>query len=83
MESDVSEPVNLGNPTEITVLAAAQEVVRLTGSRSQIVHVPRPADDPCLRRPDITRAQTLLSWTPVVKRTVGFARTIEWFKNQR
>ena len=80
MESDVSEPVNLGNPTEITVLTAAQEVVRLTGSRSQIAHVERPADDPCLRRPDITRAQTLLGWNPVVERAEGFARTVEWFK---
>ena len=53
MESDVSEPVNLGNPVEITILAAAQEVIRLIGSRSPIIHTARPPDDPCLRRPDI------------------------------
>ncbi len=80
MESDVSDPVNLGNPVEITVLAAAREVIELTGSHSTIRHVPRPPDDPCVRRPDITRAQTLLGWTPVVDRREGFARTIEWFR---
>lgn len=79
MESDVREPVNLGNPAEITVLTAAQEVLRLTGSRSVIAHVPRPKDDPALRRPDISRAETLLGWRPVVERPDGFARTVEWF----
>jgi nucleoside-diphosphate-sugar epimerase len=83
MESDVCEPVNLGNPNEITVLAAAQEVVRLTDSRSEIIHTARPADDPCLRRPDITRAQTLLGWNPIVERAEGFARTVEWFRRGR
>jgi dTDP-glucose 4,6-dehydratase len=81
MESDVAEPVNLGNPAEITVLAAAQEVVRLTASRSPIAHVPRPKDDPCLRRPDITRAEQLLGWRPAIDRAEGFARTVEWFKS--
>ncbi len=80
MESDVTEPVNLGNPVEITILGAAQEVVRLIGSQSNIVFVPRPADDPAVRRPDITRAQTRLGWNPVVERADGFARTIEWFR---
>ncbi|MCK4342794.1 MAG: SDR family oxidoreductase [Phycisphaerae bacterium] len=80
MESDVSEPVNLGNPVEITILQAAQEVIQLTDSSSRITHVPRPADDPAVRRPDITRAQTRLGWNPVVERADGFARTIEWFK---
>jgi nucleoside-diphosphate-sugar epimerase len=80
MESDVAEPVNLGNTAEVTVLAVAQEIVRLTGSRSPITHVPRPPDDPTLRRPDITRAQTRLGWTPVVDRQEGFARTVEWFR---
>jgi nucleoside-diphosphate-sugar epimerase len=78
MESNVTEPVNLGNPVEITILAAAQEVLRLTGSRSTIAHVRRPQDDPCLRRPDITRARTLLGWEPTVPREEGFARTVEW-----
>jgi nucleoside-diphosphate-sugar epimerase len=78
MESDVREPVNLGNPTEITILAAAEEVIRLTDSRSTIAFVERPKDDPCLRRPDITRARTLLGWQPLVPRDDGFRRTIEW-----
>ncbi len=83
MESTVTEPVNLGNPEEITVLQAAEEVIRLTGSRSSIVCIPRPADDPRVRRPDITRARTLLGWSPTVSRTAGFARTIEWFRTLR
>jgi UDP-glucuronate decarboxylase len=81
MESDVAEPVNLGNPAEVTVLAVAEEIIRLTGSRSPIVHLPRPPDDPDRRRPDITRAQTRLGWTPVVDRQEGFARTVEWFRH--
>jgi len=55
-------------PHEITMLQAAEEVIKLTGSRSKIAFVPRPPDDPCVRRPDITRAQTLLGWQPVVER---------------
>lgn len=78
--SAVAEPVNLGNPVEITMRQAAEEVIRLTGSRSTITFVPRPPDDPCVRRPDITRAQTLLGWTPRVDREDGFRRTIEWFR---
>lgn len=81
MESDVQEPVNLGNPVEITILEAAREVIELTGSSSEIRFVPRPADDPSVRRPDITRAKTLLGWEPKVARRDGFARTIEWFKS--
>lgn len=83
MESDVCEPVNLGNPEEVTVLEVAQEVIRLTGSHSSISHVERPADDPCLRRPDITRAETLLGWRPRVPRAEGLARTIAWFRESR
>ena len=81
MESDVEEPVNLGNPAEITILEAAQEVVRLTGSSSEIRHGPRPADDPAVRRPDISRARERLGWEPRVSREEGFARTIEWFRS--
>ncbi|MFQ5805296.1 MAG: UDP-glucuronic acid decarboxylase family protein [Phycisphaerae bacterium] len=77
--SDVTEPVNLGNPTEITILQLAQEVARLTGSRSEIAHVERPKDDPKLRRPDITRARERLGWEPAVDRAEGLARTAAWF----
>ncbi len=83
MESNVVEPVNLGNPVEVTILEAAREVVRLARSRSRIIHVPRPADDPCVRRPDITRARSRLGWEPRVEREEGFARTIEWFRTGR
>ena len=80
MESDVTGPVNLGNPVEITIREAAQEVVRLMGSKSEIAFAPRPADDPRVRRPDITRARELLGWQPVVERADGFARAIDWFR---
>ena len=81
--SDVTDPVNLGNPHEITMLEAAEEVIRLTDSRSTISFVPRPPDDPCVRCPDIGRARTLLSWQPLVQRQEGFPLTIEWFRSQR
>jgi len=81
-QSDVREPVNLGNPAELSILECAREIVRLTGSRSQIVHVDRPPDDPRLRRPDISRARQLLGWEPRVERSSGFAETIEWFRRQ-
>lgn len=83
MESDVREPVNIGNPQEITVREAAEEVIRLIGSRSRIVETPRPADDPNVRRPDITRATTLLGWSPRVSREEGFRKTVAWFQARR
>ncbi len=78
--SDVAEPVNLGNPAEISILDFAREVVRLTGETSEIAHVARPKDDPSLRRPDITRARHQLGWEPQVDRSEGLARTVEWFR---
>ena len=81
--SDVAEPVNLGNPHEITMLQAAQEVIRLCHSPSTIAFLPRPPDDPGVRRPDSTRAQTRLGWQPVVEREDGFLRTIAWFRSRR
>ena len=82
-QSEVTEPVNLGNPHEITILQAAEEVLRLTASTSRISFVPRPPDDPGVRRPEITRARELLDWSPVVDREEGFRRTIEWFQAVR
>src|SRR6266516_7733543 len=64
MMSDTNQPVNLGNPSEMTVLEFAREIIRVTGSRSQIVFQPLPQDDPKQRRPDITRAKKLLDWSP-------------------
>lgn len=79
-ESDFCEPVNIGNPVEVTILQVAREVVQLAESRSEIRLVPRPQDDPTVRRPDITRAQKVLGWSPVVERLDGFRRTIAWFR---
>ncbi|TWT41179.1 UDP-glucuronate decarboxylase [Phycisphaerae bacterium RAS1] len=83
INSDVTGPVNIGNPLEVTIGDVAREVIALTGSRSELQFVPRPQDDPDVRRPDITRAQTLLGWQPTVDRHTGFRRTIEWFRGNK
>jgi dTDP-glucose 4,6-dehydratase len=75
---DAVEPVNLGNPQEVTVLELAELICKLAGSDSEIVFVDRPIDDPERRRPDISRAQKLLDWTPAVSLEVGLDQTIEW-----
>ncbi len=80
---DVSGPVNLGNPVECTMLALAQKVIDLSGSRSAIVFGARPSDDPERRRPDITLARSLLGWQPKVSLEEGLARTIAWFRQPR
>ena len=82
MESDVAEPVNIGNPHEITVETMARTIVRLTGSRSRIVHEPLPVDDPKQRQPDITRARTLLGWEPTIDLDEGLRRTVGYFKEK-
>ncbi len=74
-------PVNLGNPSEVTVLKLAETIVRLAGSKSEIVHRELPVDDPKQRRPDITRARTLLGWEPEVALEDGLARTLEYFRS--
>ena len=76
--SDVREPVNLGNDEELTMFALATRIRDLAGSDSPIVHVERPADDPQVRRPDITRARELLGWRPRVSLDEGLRRTLEW-----
>ncbi len=80
MMSDTSDPVNIGNPHELTMLQFAQEIIAATGSKSKIVHKPLPQDDPKQRRPDITRAQTLLKWEPKVPLAEGLKSTIEYFR---
>lgn len=77
--SDHPDPVNLGNPNEITILEFAREVQRLTGSSSEIVHKELPEDDPKQRQPDISKAERLLGWEPKVDREEGLRRTIEHF----
>ncbi|WP_432503588.1 UDP-glucuronic acid decarboxylase family protein [Kineococcus arenarius] len=73
-------PVNIGNPEELTVRGIAEDVIRAAGSRSGIRFVPRPQDDPQVRRPDTTLAQTLLGWKPEVDWAEGLRRTVEWFR---
>ena len=81
MESpdDLTGPVNLGNPGEFTMLQLAHEVLDLTGSRSRVVHLPLPQDDPRQRRPDIAVAQDRLGWSPTVALREGLARTVAYF----
>jgi Nucleoside-diphosphate-sugar epimerases len=74
-------PVNLGNPSEVTVLQLAQTIVRLSHSESKIVHRELPVDDPKQRRPDITRAKSLLGWEPEVSLEDGLSRTLEYFRS--
>jgi dTDP-glucose 4,6-dehydratase len=82
MMSAYDQPVNIGNPAEMTVLDFAKEIIRATGSRSRIVFRPLPQDDPRQRRPDITRARKILRWAPKVRLAEGLARTIEYFRGK-
>jgi dTDP-glucose 4,6-dehydratase len=82
MNASTVQPVNIGNPHEMTVLAFARAIIRETGSRSKIVFRPLPQDDPRQRRPDIARAQKLLRWQPQVDLRQGLARTIDYFKSR-
>jgi dTDP-glucose 4,6-dehydratase len=78
--SNEIEPVNIGNPEEITINKFANEVIGLTGSRSKIVHKELPLDDPKVRQPDITKARRVLDWEPKVTRRDGLKMTIDFFK---
>ncbi len=82
MSSDVSDPVNIGNPHELTIRQLAEKIIALTGSRSRIVTRPLPVDDPKIRQPDITRARQLLGWEPRVGLDEGLPRTLEYFKKK-
>jgi dTDP-glucose 4,6-dehydratase len=82
MEAPVNDPVNLGNPQEMTIEAIARTILRLTGSTSRIVYRPLPVDDPKVRQPDITRARTLLGWAPRVGLEEGLAATIAYFRRK-
>jgi UDP-glucuronate decarboxylase len=77
---DFTGPINIGNPQEFTMRELAHEVIRLTGSKSQLVQRPLPADDPKQRRPDIKLAQTMLKWTPTVALPQGLEKTIDYFR---
>jgi len=79
---DFTGPINIGNPQEFTMRELAHEVIRLTGSKSQLVQRPLPADDPKQRRPDIKLAQTMLKWDPTVALAQGLEKTIGYFRGQ-
>jgi UDP-glucuronate decarboxylase len=78
---EVTGPINIGNPTEFTILELAAQVIELVGSRSRIVHRPRPQDDPRQRRPDISKADDFLQWAPQTQLREGLIRTIAYFEN--
>jgi dTDP-glucose 4,6-dehydratase len=80
--TDFHEPVNLGNPSEVTILEFAQEILRLSGSKSPVAYRPLPQDDPKVRQPDISRAGKLLGWEPKVGRDEGLKRTMAYFKGK-
>jgi dTDP-glucose 4,6-dehydratase len=80
MNAPTNDPVNLGNPREMTLLDLAKRILRLSGSRSEIVFTPLPVDDPKVRQPDITRARALLGWEPAVDVEEGLGRTLEWYR---
>src|SRR5262245_31948032 len=82
MMSGTTNPVNIGNPHEMTVLEFAHEIIRATGSRSKIVFKPLPQDDPKQRRPDISRAKKLLNWEPKVTLAEGLKKTIAYFRSK-
>jgi dTDP-glucose 4,6-dehydratase len=78
--SDVHEPVNIGNPTEMSILQFAEEILRVTGAKSKIVFKPLPVDDPKIRKPDISRARALLGWEPRVPLREGLEKTLAYFR---
>jgi len=80
MNSDLNEPVNIGNPNEMTILHLAEKIIELLGSKSKIEHKSLPEDDPKVRRPDITKAKSELSWQPKVGLEEGLKESIDWFK---
>ncbi len=80
--SDIHEPVNIGNPAEITIKEFAEEVIKLTNSKSKIVFKELPQDDPKVRQPDITKAKRLLNWEPKVDREEGLKFTIDYFRKE-
>ena len=82
MKSDLTEPVNIGNPQEMSLLELAKRIIRLAGSRSDIRFEPLPVDDPKIRQPDITRARTRLGWEPRVDVDESLRRTLTWFREK-
>jgi dTDP-glucose 4,6-dehydratase len=82
LNSDQNEPINIGNPNEMSIKEMAEKILQATGSKSKIAHVPLPEDDPKIRQPDITRARKYLNWEPAVSLDEGLQSTLEYFKEQ-
>jgi len=82
LDSDVDTPTNIGNDNEFTILQLAEMAIEVTESKSQIVHLPLPADDPTQRKPDLTKARTLLGWEPTVQLREGLQLTAEYFASR-
>src|SRR3954462_5788100 len=82
MESKENDPVNIGNPHEITIEDIAETIIKMTGAKSKLVYRPLPEDDPKVRQPDITRARTLLGWEPKVGLEEGLTKTLEYFRGK-
>jgi len=82
MLSTANEPVNIGNPREMTIEEIARTIIQMTGAKSKVVYKPLPTDDPKVRQPDITRARTLLNWEPKVALEEGLVKTIEYFRTK-
>ena len=82
IDSNIHQPVNIGNPAEMSIEEIAQIIIKMTNSSSQIVFKPLPEDDPKVRKPDITRAQTQLGWSPKVSIADGLTETIRYFKDE-
>jgi len=82
MLSAENDPVNIGNPREMTIKEIAETIVKMTGATSRIIYKPLPTDDPKQRRPDITRARTLLHWEPKVALEEGLVKTVEYFRTK-
>ena len=80
--SNISDPVNIGNPKEMTILELSELILKITESNGEIRYEALPQDDPQTRQPDITKARTLLNWEPIVPVEEGLKTTIDWFKNK-
>jgi UDP-glucuronate decarboxylase len=80
--AEFTGPVNVGNPNEFTILELAEKIIELTGSSSQLIRRPLPADDPRQRQPDITLAKAELNWEPQVQLDEGLKKTIEYFRTK-
>jgi dTDP-glucose 4,6-dehydratase len=82
MHAPTNDPVNIGNPQELTIEQIARKIIEMTGSKSRIIYKPLPEDDPKVRQPDITRARTILGWEPKVSLEEGLSKTVDYFREK-